>query len=191
MLSEFEAKVLGRVGRGHLPDIKLLGRTLRWQMARRGSELQLVFVAALSLMRQFPLRTGFRRSKTPRTKATGSGARDALKSLDAFQTAVYRTAVGMIGYTVLDRPDCQFAAKTVMSSTREPRKLDWMRHMRLAKFLMSHDEVEWIMLVQDVPDKYVAYGDSDWGGSEPRWSTSGTFEHSRPSQSTAAGRNTS
>ena len=47
------------------------------------------------------------------TKATGRGARDALEPLDTFQAATFRSAVGLIGYIVLDRPDCQYAAKAV------------------------------------------------------------------------------
>ena len=63
-----------------------------------------------------------------------------------------------------------------MIMTREPRRLDWLRLLRLAKFLGSHDELEWLLLVQDVPEKYVVYGDSDWGGSDSRRSTTGTFQ---------------
>ena len=53
-------------------------------------------------------------------------------------------------------------AKAVISSTREPKTLDWMRLVRQAKFLVSHGEVEWLLPVQDVPERYVVYGDSDW-----------------------------
>ena len=51
-----------------------------------------------------------------------------------------------------------------------------MRLLRLATFLFSRDELEWIFPVQDSPEKYMAYGDSDWGVSESRRSTSGTYE---------------
>ena len=40
-------------------------------------------------------------------------ALDALEPLDTFQATTFRSAVGLIGYIVLDRPDCQYAAKTV------------------------------------------------------------------------------
>ena len=106
-------------------------------------------------------------TRTPGTTATGGNARDALEQLDTFQAATFRSAVGLIGYIVLDRPDCQYAAKTVRSATREPTNLDWMRMMCLAKFLVSHS---------DVPEKYVVFGDSEWAGSESRRSTTGAFE---------------
>ena len=106
------------------------------------------------------------KTRTPGTKATGGGARDALEPLDTFQAATFRSAVGLIGYIVLDRPDCQCSAKVVRSATRGPAKLDWMRMMRLAKFLVAHSELEWLHQAQDVPEKYVVYGDSDWAGSE-------------------------
>ena len=115
-------------------------------------------------------------TRTPGTKATGVNARDALEQLDTFQAATFRSAVGLIGYIVLDRPECQYAAKTVRSATREATNLDWMRMMRLAKFLVSHSELEWIYQAQDVPEKYVVFGDSDWAGSESRRSTTGAFE---------------
>ena len=63
-------------------------------------------------------------TRTPGTKATGGNARDALEQLDTFQAATFRSAVGLIGYTVLDRPECQYAAKDgakCHSRTYEPR----------------------------------------------------------------------
>ena len=63
-----------------------------------------------------------------------------------------------------------------MSMTREPKKLDDLLLLRLAKFLVSHDEIEWLLLVQDVPERSVVYGDSGWGGLESRRITTGTFE---------------
>ena len=78
------------------------------------------------------------KTRTLRTKATGGGARDAQEPLGTFQAATSRTAVGVIGYIFLDRPDCLYAVNAVRSATREPTKLDWMRMMRLAKFLVAH-----------------------------------------------------
>ena len=51
-----------------------------------------------------------------------------------------------------------------------------MRLLRLAKFLVAQSELEWKDQLQDVPEKYVVYGDSDWAGSEMRRSTAGAFE---------------
>ena len=56
-----------------------------------------------------------------------------MEPLEAFQAAI-----------VLDRPGCQYAVKAARSATTEPTKLDWMRMMRLAKFLTAHDELEWL-----------------------------------------------
>ena len=63
------------------------------------------------------------KARTPGTKATGNGVRDALETLDLVQTSTYRTAACMIGYIVCDSPDCQLAAKDVMGMTGEPRNL--------------------------------------------------------------------
>ena len=89
-------------------------------------------------------------TRTPGTKATCGNARNALEQLDTFQAATFRSAVGLIGYIVLDRPKCQYAAKTVRSANGEPANLEWMRMMRLAKFLVSHSELQWIHQAQDV-----------------------------------------
>ena len=56
-------------------------------------------------------------TRTPGTKATGGNARDAQEQLDTFQAATFRSAVGLVGYIVLDRPECQYAAKMVRSAT--------------------------------------------------------------------------
>ena len=51
-------------------------------------------------------------TRTPGTKATDGGARDALEPL-----------VLLIGSTLMDRLDCQYAAKAVRNATRELAKL--------------------------------------------------------------------
>ena len=48
--------------------------------------------------------------------------------------------------------------------------------MRLAMFLVAHSELEWLCQAQDVLEKYVVYGDSDWAGSETRRSTTEASE---------------
>ena len=48
--------------------------------------------------------------------------------------------------------------------------------MRLAMFLVAHSELKWLYPAQDVPEKYVMYGDSDLAGSGTRSSTTGAFE---------------
>ena len=48
--------------------------------------------------------------------------------------------------------------------------------MRLAKFLVAHNELEWLYHAQDVPKKFAVYGDSDWAGTDTRRSTTGAFE---------------
>ena len=116
------------------------------------------------------------KTRTPGTKVTSVGVRDALEPLDTFRAATFSPAVGLIGYIFLDRLDSQFTAKGVRSATTQPTKLDWMRMMRLAKFLVAHDEIEWLNHAQDVPKKYAVYGDSDWAGSETRRCTTGAFE---------------
>ena len=122
--SEFEAKLLGRVGRGHFPEITEAHVALAQGGSEFQSEWRTLYVEELAQLLGYHRRhTAATKMKTRGTPTTLSGARDVLEPLDTFQAAVCRTAVGIIGNIVLDRPDCQFAAKTVTSSTREPRKL--------------------------------------------------------------------
>ena len=177
MKDEFDAKMLGRVGRGRLAEVKFLKPTLRWHeqevcFSWSGSTR---YVKALAVLLGLTDTRAVTRTRTPGMKATGGGARDALEPLDIFQAATFRSAVVLIGYIVLDRPGCQYAGKAVRSATREPSKFDWMRMLRLAKFLVSHSEFEWFQ-AQDVPEKYVVCGDADWEGSETRRSTTGACE---------------
>ena len=105
------------------------------------------------------------KTRTPGPKATDGGACDALEPLEAFQAAI-----------VLDRPDCQYAVKAARSATTEPTKLDWMRMMRLAKFLTADDELEWLYHARDVPEKYMVYGDPEGSGPKTRRSTTEAVE---------------
>ena len=119
-----------------LTEVKFLKRTLRWH------EQEMCFswnggtryVAWLAVLLGLADTRAVTKTRTPGTKATGGGA---LEPLDTLQAATFRSALGLIGYIVLDRPDCQYAAKAVRSAAREPTKLDWMRMMRLAKFLVA------------------------------------------------------
>ena len=142
MANEFEAKMLGRVGHGHLAKVKFLKRTIRWHESEtccswsRGTR----YLTELAVLLGITDTRSVMMTRTPGMKATGGNARDALEQLDTFHSATFRSAVGLIGYIVLDRVDCQYAAKTVRSAIREPTNLDWMRMMRLANFLVSHSD---------------------------------------------------
>ena len=136
--------MLGRVGRGHLGVVKFVKRTLRWHeqvmcFSWSGGTRHVTELAVLLGLTDTRAVT---KTRTPGTKAFGGGARDALKPLDTFQAPTFRSAVGLIAHTVLDRLNCQYAAKAVRSATREPTKLDWLRMVRLAMFPVAHSELE-------------------------------------------------
>ena len=122
MTDEFDAKMLGRVGRGYFAEIKFLKRTLRghdramcfsWSGSTR-------YVTELGVFLGLTDSRAATETRTPGTTATGGGA-----PLDTFQAATFRSAVGLIRYIVLGRPDCQYAPEAVTSATREPTKLNW------------------------------------------------------------------
>ena len=167
MKDEFDAKMLGRVGSGQLTGAMSLKRTVQWH------EQEMCFSWAggtryVTELAVLPGRTDTRavtKTRTRGPKATDGGACDALEPLEAFQAAI-----------VLDRPDCQYAVKAARSATTDPTKLDWMRMMRLAKFLTAHDELEWLYHARDVPEKYMVYGDPEGSGPKTRRSTTEAVE---------------
>ena len=150
MKDEFDAKMLGRVGSGQLTEAKSLKRTVHMH------ELKMCFSWAggtryITELAVLPGRTDTRavtKTRTPGPRATDGGACDALEPLEAFQAEI-----------VLDRPGCQYAVKAARSATTDPTKLDWMRMMRLAKFLMAHDVLDWLYHAWHVPEKYMVHGD--------------------------------
>ena len=91
MKDEFDAKMLGRVGRGQLTEVKFLKRTVRWH------EQEVCFswsggaryVTELAVLLGLTDTRAVTKTRTPGTKATGGGARDALEPLDASQVATF------------------------------------------------------------------------------------------------------
>ena len=164
MKDEFDAKMLGRLGSGQLTEAKSLKRTNHWhehEMCFRWAGRTRYVTEPPVLLGRTDTRAVTKR-RTPGPKATNGGACDALEALEAFQAAI-----------VSDRPDCQYAVKAARSATTEPTKLDWMRMMRLAKFLTAHDELKWLYHARDVLEKYMVYGDPEGqarkrGGGQPK-----------------------
>ena len=98
---EFDAKMLGRVGRGQLMEAKFLKRTVRWheqEMCFRWSG-DTRYITELAVMLGLTDTRAVTKTRTPGTKATGGGGRDGRWRL--FQAAAFRSAVGLIGYIVL------------------------------------------------------------------------------------------
>ena len=108
--------MLGRVGRDRHTEVKFLSRTARWH------EQEMCFswsggtryVTELAVLLGLTDIRDVTKTRTPETKATGGGTRDALQPLEVFQAATFRSAVGLIGYIVLDRLDGQYAASGKM-----------------------------------------------------------------------------
>ena len=96
MKDEFDAKMVGRVGRGQLTEVKFIKQCA--DMSKRCAS----YVTELAALLGLTDTRAATQTRTPGTKATGGGARDALEPLDTFQTATFSSAVGWIGYIVLD-----------------------------------------------------------------------------------------
>ena len=97
MKDEFDAKMLGRVGRGHFAIVKFFNRTLRWARP-------VAWIYRLSICDE-DTNSGHecnwrRRSRCPGAAGYFSGSNLTLSG-------------GLVGHIVLDRLDCQYAAKAV------------------------------------------------------------------------------
>ena len=79
-----------REGRGHLPEIKFLNRTLRWHEEEASFSWSggTWCVGELAGLLGHTSNRAVTKTESPGTKATGSGARDALEPLDTFQATV-------------------------------------------------------------------------------------------------------
>ena len=140
---EFNAKMLGRVGRGQLTEVKFLKQTLRWHE----QEMCFSWSGGTRYVTELAILLGHRHSSFD--EDTNSGNEGNWR---------------------------RCSRCPARSATREPTKLDWMRMLRLARFLVAHSELEWLCQAQDLLEKYAVYGDFDWAGSDSRRSTTGAFE---------------
>ena len=79
---EFDAKMLGRVGRGQLTEVKFRKRTVRWHEEETCFSWSggIRYVTELAVLLGLATNT-----RTLGTKATGSGARDALDRWTLFR----------------------------------------------------------------------------------------------------------
>ena len=80
---EVNAKMLGRVGRGQLTEVKFLKRTLEQELCFSWSG-GTRYVTELAVLRGLKDTRAVTKTRTPGTRATGGGARDALEPLDTF-----------------------------------------------------------------------------------------------------------
>ena len=80
MKGEFDAKMLGRVGRGQQ-------MCFSWSEGTRYVTVLLGYTDTRTVTK----------TRTGGTEATGEGARDALEPLDTFQAPTFHSAVGLSG----------------------------------------------------------------------------------------------
>ncbi len=60
--------------------------------------------------------------------------------LDEQESKKFREIAARANYLSADRADIQFPAKEACRSMPQPRKSDWMKINRLARYLISHPE---------------------------------------------------
>ena len=99
---------------------------------------------------------------TPASKATGCSSREADDLLQGEEAVSYRSATGTPLYLAQDMPSVVYAVNDAASGMAQPKKVDWMKICRIARYLQGHGVDVWEFRYQDKPGKLYEYSDSDW-----------------------------
>ena len=79
-----------------------------------------------------------------------------------------------LNYLALVRPELQYAAKETAKKMAQPRKADWLKLKRVARYLVGAPRLLQVFEWQEAPTLLHIHKDSDWAGDrETRNSTSG------------------
>ena len=152
-----------------MTEIRILNRIARrtphgyeWEADPRHAELiiqQMGLVAATSL-------------STPGNKDRDPHLDE--EPLQGEEATAYRAAAARANYLAMDRADIQYAAKEVCRKMATPRRCDWQKVKRLARYLVGVPRVVQQFNWQASPDRITAIVDTDYAGClETRKSTSG------------------
>ena len=96
------------------------------------------------------------------------------EELTGTEATMFRAISARANYLALDRPDIQYATKEICRKMSKPRKKDWRRLARLAKYLAKRPRLVSVYKWQEQTDFVDVYTDANWAGcTETRKSTSG------------------
>jgi len=172
MLSkEFEVKVRGRLGSGpkDLQEIRILNRIARrtsdgyeWESDPRHAEL---------IVKQM----GVQESNSVVTPGVEIAEVEQDKEeLEGEEATSFRGLAARANFLSMDRADIQFATKEICRKMAKPRRCDWAKLKRLARYLVGKPRMVQSFPWQRLPDRIDCYVDTDYAGClETRKSTSG------------------
>jgi hypothetical protein len=102
---------------------------------------------------------------------------DESETMDKEDATKFRSVAARMNYLGMDRSDIQYATKEVCRSMARPKKEDWQKIKRLARYLTEVPRLVWRFTEdknQDDKIRIDVFTDSDWAGDKKtRKSTSG------------------
>ena len=144
---------------------------MRWTSA--GIEYEADPRQAGKLLRDLKLDEGVKSVGTPGVRATRDQL-DADAELPPDKTSPYRAVVARANYLAADRPDIQFAVRTLATAMAKPTMADWQKLKRLGMYLKGKPRLIIKYIWQNSENRVTANSDSDWAGDKKtRKSTSG------------------
>ena len=94
--------------------------------------------------------------------------------LSKTETTDYRAAVARINFLSIDRPDLLYACKEAARRMAAPRKSDWDKIFRIARYLKGKPRLRLWYRYQAEEEMVATYSDRDWAGCKrTRRSTTG------------------
>lgn len=86
------------------------------------------------------------------------------EELDPASAKIYRAVAARLNYISPDRPDIGFAVKEVARRMSKPRTSDMKKLRKIGRYLIGRPRLVLKFIWQEIPDRVVAFTDSDWAG---------------------------
>ena len=77
---------------------------------------------------------------------------------------MYRGVAARLNYISTDRPDLGFSVKESARNMSKPRASDMKRLKKIGRYLIGRPRLILSFAWQNIPDRIVAFTDSDWAG---------------------------
>ena len=130
------------------------------------------------LMKEFNFDDKTKGSDIPEEKMSQSELIDSERqpALEQKQVTMFRSMVMRMAYMSVDRPDLCHVVRSLASSMKNPKMVDWLRLKKAVRYLIKQPYLKRIFKLQNKKDLRVeAWSDSDWAGDlKTRRSTTGS-----------------
>ena len=121
-------------------------------------------------------KTGAKPQSSPGSKDLGQSDPEALDELAELEAKLYQQDTGISMYLFSGRFDMQFCVKRLSGMMSKPRRMCDVRLARLSRYLVGMQKLSLRFDHQEHRDTVRIHVDSDWAGSEERFSTHAGLE---------------